>query len=887
MRRVTNTKRVVLIISVVILTIALLLGGLYYFRSGPKISPEAQNKALEILAGTTKESSLRQITSNYGISVNYDPELIDAEGLVQTNETGAGGFQGETYTDTELDEARNYSIINLRLPAVEASGGDDKTDSEESGIPKYKPVNSYMAVSTNRLNSYFDGIEKVPGYENLSRLEALAKNKRDSIQKSKPNSKIEESTVKLGGTTYTLLKVDNYFSALGEHNILSSTDYLYMTVQNDRPYWLSIYGIVAQQSRQLDAWQSIVATAKYENPKDGALAGGGATATLASAQKTDTAYIRGNISPSAMVNIVAKNQIATVRVASMRCVDISYTLAGKSIAFTNVCNGGIGSGSIVSTDGVVATNGHVTSVSDDDLLATAVPNNSEEWAAYAEFLVTAGYLTQQQVDALMQRAYGGDQESIAHLLGYAQVIPKSATKPSNDRRSFIVQLADDPIRAAPGFRAWTYTQTNVSATLIDEEVDLDTNGFKQSSPYTDVALLKISGTYPTVSVSTMAGVSSGDPLVAIGFPAVVDNGIDTTAQKTVPTVSGGTITQKIKAGGDHVVTYSTAQISSGNSGGPAFNSRGQQIGLNTYAGIPEACSKESATTDDCFGNAVVRDSQGVISMASKNKVNLAAGGELTRLWHQGMDEFLAGKYSAAAATLTSLDSKYPGNYLVVKFRDAAKAEPRDGAPSGGVGPTEINGGSDEYTFDHDAYAYESSYDSLYADEAAVGVVAVILIVVIFVLIPVGVIVLLVVFARKHSAKKAAQVPYYAPTATPPAPAYAPAPQPGYAPAPPQSVQSVAPPAYTQQAPAPTYTQQPPAPTYAQQAPVPVYGQPSQPTPSSVASVPTNPIQPALQPVQQYGAPVPPAPQYGTPASPVSPAQPQTGADPEAPSGPTV
>ena len=59
-------------------------------------------------------------------------------------------------------------------------------------------------------------------------------------------------------------------------------------------------------------------------------------------------------------------------------------------------------------------------------------------------------------------------------------------------------------------------------------------------------------------------------------------------------------------------------------------------------------------------------------MATKQRVSITTNGELTKLWQTGIDEFVAGRYSTAARSFSSLNSKYPGNYLVTKFLSTAQ-----------------------------------------------------------------------------------------------------------------------------------------------------------------------------------------------------------------------
>ena len=123
----------------------------------------------------------------------------------------------------------------------------------------------------------------------------------------------------------------------------------------------------------------------------------------------------------------------------------------------------------------------------------------------------------------------------------------------------------------------------------------------------------------------------------------------------------------------------SAQIAAGNSGGPAFDDDGKQIGLNTYGG--SSCANSSERNNSCFGEGIFRDIADLKTMAKKNNVALSAIGELTKLWKDGLESFSQGKYSQAKAKFEQLDKKYPDNYLVAKMIEVSSNTPDDSTES--------------------------------------------------------------------------------------------------------------------------------------------------------------------------------------------------------------
>ena len=153
----------------------------------------------------------------------------------------------------------------------------------------------------------------------------------------------------------------------------------------------------------------------------------------------------------------------------------------------------------------------------------------------------------------------------------------------------------------------------------------------------------------------------------------------TKKSKTVPTVTQGDVSGSASDAGGHKLFSMSAQIAAGNSGGPAFDDDGKQIGLNTYGG--SSCADRSERNNSCFGEGIFRDIADLKTMAKKNNVALSANGELTKLWKDGLESFSQGKYSQAKAKFEQLDKKYPDNYLVAKMIEVSSNTPDDSTES--------------------------------------------------------------------------------------------------------------------------------------------------------------------------------------------------------------
>ncbi|QWQ31081.1 hypothetical protein KOY49_02600 [Candidatus Minimicrobia vallesae] len=182
-----------------------------------------------------------------------------------------------------------------------------------------------------------------------------------------------------------------------------------MTIQNGRPYWMTIFALSKNSYTQpyIDQLEALVAKVTFQNPDSSYLvrADGNNEAQVASAsiaktetkaenfsEDKDTTNTLDELDEDSVIKVVARNQIATVRVGTYRCADMIYTAQnGASMQLNGLCTGGIGSGSIVSDDGYIATNGHVTEVSNQSMIMGL--NTQENMNKYIKFVVDAGYVT--------------------------------------------------------------------------------------------------------------------------------------------------------------------------------------------------------------------------------------------------------------------------------------------------------------------------------------------------------------------------------------------------------------------------------------------------------------------------------------------------------------
>ena len=164
-----------------------------------------------------------------------------------------------------------------------------------------------------------------------------------------------------------------------------------------------------------------------------------------------------------------------------------------------------------------------------------------------------------------------------------------------------------------------YTDSVVEAEFIDANfnpnIDMNSQIDISQLDTSDVAILKIkSGTYPTVALGSITDLKKGSQLTAIGFPGFVDGGLETKNKTTVPSVTQGKV-QGIFSQNRYKLIDTDVPIAQGNSGGPAFDDFGFQVGLNT-------CGYITCPDKNCFGNGTARDVEDFRTLLKTNSIQI-------------------------------------------------------------------------------------------------------------------------------------------------------------------------------------------------------------------------------------------------------------------------
>lgn len=618
-------------------------------------------------SGGSHVVNMKTITSELGFTLQYDANSLDSRAEV-TDPTSTDSYvKGEDFTGEDVAKTRPYSLVKL-------TAKDDKSIAAQ---PEFN-------ILTNIRKDHLRATMARPEYQGKSKLDVwvavVTKNQVDAGYKV-----TSSTTLVVNGVTYTV--IDFMYDSQQQYGIASAnSNRYYLTVQNDRAYQVTILNINSEtEKRQIPLLEEVLKTISYPQPdaaKFSGLSGEAHARLTASTLPQDNIKTpAGSIDEERLYTVVAKNQPAVVRIGASRCGTIRINFPdGTNAGIENVCNGGIGSGSFISSDGYIATNGHVTRVLLADMVNGYI-NTAKDYtqlksrvAELTKYLVKLGVLTPEKKAALEQGIDSRDNKVLGLLSTIGKVFPSNVLSIENDTYHYAVQLGNEPMRVKDDLSAFIYTKTVIEASFIaaDYYEGASAAVFSQDvieSGKSDVSILKVEGgPYPAVTLGSIDSVHRGDKLIALGFPSFVDGGVHTTQKYTVPSATSGSVISLLSdasAGGSgHKFITTTVPIAHGNSGGPAFNEKGEVVGINTYGAINCADQK-------CFGNGTARDIEDLKKLAEENNVKISSSSNVSEEWNKGLTAFREADYGTAATSFDKGVHLYPANYLAAQLGSIA------------------------------------------------------------------------------------------------------------------------------------------------------------------------------------------------------------------------
>ncbi len=390
------------------------------------------------------------------------------------------------------------------------------------------------------------------------------------------------------------------------------------------------------------------------------------------------------------VKLVELNKPSVVQIVSINCVSLSVAQP-NSVHFLkstyDICTGGGGSGFMVGSSGIVATNGHVAKASFEDILynGRAEPGSGSFYddllreVEDARGMEASGSAGQNKIQELAKKT-----PSILDALSQKIndfIVQGVLTKPQFSDRYF-VKLGNDPlIFGKTGGQKDEISLKNIKPSdrgksIFDAElVGYDFSGLTAlqqsaasslsgSTPVkkeksSDVAIIKLKSNqkseYPGLPLVSSAQVKEGQSILVIGYPGLVSGQeagsaglLDETSSSVRPTITRGIISAIKQDTFGQTLLQTDASIEHGNSGGPAFSYNGDVIGIATYV-ISSGSGNYNflRATDDLF------------ALLEKNKIDKRELSQSYTYWKEGLNFFWNSQFTKAKEQFSKVKELYP------------------------------------------------------------------------------------------------------------------------------------------------------------------------------------------------------------------------------------
>ena len=351
------------------------------------------------------------------------------------------------------------------------------------------------------------------------------------------------------------------------------------------------------------------------------------------------------------------------------------------------CATGKGTGMIVTEQGYIATNGHVANVYPEQSLIEQVfhaPAHPfmKDLVRDITYRTSFVSLTDQAVESLLEVTQTNPTALNSLMNATMKLLDGGLLEVKNEVTKYYVQLGReaikiDPHRVNPDMI--TSAVTPVSSIIEAELVALDfPNRYSpaaqlrnQDGKGTDVAIFKLKDTgsqrFPAVTLGVSSSLKPGEPLVILGFPSLVEGDsrgnslIDYTNAARTQSVTQGIVSALKHDNTGRLLIQTDASIERGTSGGPAFNSKTEVVGIVTFG------------VEGTLGNYnFLRDTADIKSLLDTNQIPVQKNPVFEK-WREGLTYFRNGYYTKASNNFRLVKQMYPGHPTVDEYISEAKA----------------------------------------------------------------------------------------------------------------------------------------------------------------------------------------------------------------------
>ena len=284
----------------------------------------------------------------------------------------------------------------------------------------------------------------------------------------------------------------------------------------------------------------------------------------------------------------------------------------------------VGSGFIISPDGYIITNAHV--VSSDE--------NSAKDILFDSF---AGFMGKEWA------------------IGYGDSVYELITPLAN----YIVsngQLSD--------IKTTVYVSTGVAIPgvgTVQKENPADIRKVGTPNSGRDVAILKIDGkNLPTMKLGNSDEAKTGNIIYVLGYPGASELDLTATGEPLEPTLTSGVISAERKTTDGFRLLQTDTTISPGNSGGPAFNEKGEVVGIATLATVDPITEQQIQGYNYLVPINFAKDFLQELNIQNKQ-------GSVDEHYRKGIEYLWNKKYKKAIEELEAVKRLYPAHPYVQNY----------------------------------------------------------------------------------------------------------------------------------------------------------------------------------------------------------------------------
>lgn len=360
---------------------------------------------------------------------------------------------------------------------------------------------------------------------------------------------------------------------------------------------------------------------------------------------------------------------SVVKIYHIVCGTLVYK---KNVLAPDACSGATGSGFIVSSDGYIATNGHVVVYGAKDVLANAMAENSALLSQYLK----SNQISDKQIAEILSRP-----ELMASAISKIYDLSDAELSFTNERSLTVVALGNTPLEikdeaaAKKLITVFNGTDKVRRATVVGYDYS-SRDQFtvladpKQGFSASDVALLKIDGKDLPVMQLSDESPRQNQKISVFGFPGDAENQLIDNSNLSVTVTNGSISAIREAAGGEGKLYQSDADASHGSSGGPAVDESGKAIGVLTY----RFASGESTDAPKSY----IRDIADFKALVKDKDVTLDTDSKTQEAWKLGLGYYSKHQYSKALTQFNEVAALYSTHRLVGEYIELSKEAIADG-----------------------------------------------------------------------------------------------------------------------------------------------------------------------------------------------------------------